>query len=444
MHLFLFHYLCSSYEQAFFKTEMDRRKFIRNSSLAGMSLLNFEAGRQLLQLIADYRHIKDSHQDENFWRLVRQAFYTTPGFINLNNAGVSPQSRQVQEAESRYLEYSNEAPSFYMWRSLDKNREPIRARLAEMAGADPEEVAINRNATEALDTVIFGLNLKKGDEVVLCRQDYPLMIHAWRQREAREGIVLKWVDLNLPVEDEEFLIQAYTSLFSPQTRVLHLTHMINWTGQILPAKAIAEKARARGIRVLLDAAQSFAQLDIKIAELGADYAGTSLHKWLCAPFGTGMLYVKKDRISDLWPLFPTEEPLGPDIRKFENLGTRSTPAEMAIGPAIEFHHMIGSQRKARRLEYLKNYWTEQVKDLPRLKLHSSLDPRFGGAIVNFSIEGMDYRELSNRLHKEHRIHVSPVKWTGIEGVRATPQVYTSLEELDRLVMAISKLTGGSN
>ncbi|MEO0899139.1 MAG: aminotransferase class V-fold PLP-dependent enzyme [Bacteroidota bacterium] len=418
---------------------MERRNFLQRLSLAAAPYLAPGLSMALLERIQTYSHKVNSVEDEEFWRLVRQAYTVSPGLINLNNAGLSPQTRKVQEAEIRYIEYANEAPSFYMWRIIDAGREPVRKQLARLAGVEADEIAMNRNATEALDTIIFGLDLKKGDEVVLCKQDYPLMIHAWNQRAQREGIELKWVDIPDPIEDKEVLIKAYTSLFTKKTKILHLTHQINWTGQILPAKELTKLAHARGIKVVLDAAQSFAQMPFSLKELDVDYAGTSLHKWLGAPFGTGMLYVKKDLISALWPLFPTDEPQSDDIRKFENLGTRSTAAEMAIGHAVEFHEWVGGQRKWDRIQYLKRYWVEKALDIPGFELHSSLKPEFGGAITNFSLKEKDVVNIYARLSREYRIHVSPVIWDGIKGIRATPNIYTMTEELDRLVEALANL-----
>lgn len=421
---------------------MQRRQFMKHlgtGALASTPAIQYAYNSTVIQELSQYRSEQDVTEDETFWHWVRQAYTITPGLINLNNAGVSPQTRRVQEAEIRYIEFSNETPSHYMWKVINKNREPIRQQLAQLCGASQDEIAINRNATEALDTIIFGLDLDKNDEVVACKQDYPLMIHAWNQRSQREGIELKWVDLKMPIEDEGAIIQAYTSLFTHRTKVVHLTHMINWTGQILPVKKIAAIAKEQGIKVVVDAAHSFAQLDFKLADLGADYAGVSLHKWLCAPFGTGMLYVKKENIADLWPLFPTDKPKSDDIRKFENLGTRSTAAEMAIGHAIEFHELIGASRKAARLQYLKSYWVEKALEIPQFRLYTSLNPQYGGAIVCCGLEGMRYVDLFNNLFKYHRIHTSPVKWDGVEGLRITPNVYTSLKELDKLVEALKIL-----
>ncbi|MEY3367421.1 MAG: hypothetical protein RI973_576, partial [Bacteroidota bacterium] len=250
--------------------------------------LSSAQGRDLLSALDHYSSTaaSDLAQDEDFWQLVRQAYTVSPNIINLNNGGVSPHPKVVQEAVERYNQLSNEAPSYYMWRILDQGREPLRQRLAELAGCSPEELAINRNSSEALETIIFGLRLKAGDEVVLTRQDYPNMINAWKQREHRDGVVLKWINLELPGMSASAIVEQFKSAFSAATRVVHITHMINWNGHILPARQIAQEARQRGIEVLVDAAHTFAHLDYKISDLDCDYFGTSLHKWLCAPFGS--------------------------------------------------------------------------------------------------------------------------------------------------------------
>jgi selenocysteine lyase/cysteine desulfurase len=260
--------------------------------------------------------------EEDFWGWVRSSYTVSPNIINLNNGGVAPQPKVVQDAHIRYYQYANEAPTYYMWQILDQGREPLRERLASLCGCSSEEVAINRNSTEGLNTVIFGLHLKAGDEVVLSRQDYPNMINAWRQREKRDGIRLVWVDLPLPTEDDDRVVTLYEQAFTERTKVVHVTHLINWSGQILPVRRIADKAHARGIEVIVDGAHTLAHIDFKVPVLGADYFASSLHKWLGAPFGSGLLYIKKDRIPSVWALLSNNEPDGPDIRKFESLGTR--------------------------------------------------------------------------------------------------------------------------
>jgi selenocysteine lyase/cysteine desulfurase len=381
-------------------------------------------------------------QDEELWARIAQAYTVSPAILNLNNGGVSPQPNVVQEAMERYTKYSNEAPSHYMWHILDKGREPIRRKLADLAGTDAGELAVNRNTTEALATVTFGLPLSKGDEIVMTRQDYPNMIQAWKQRELRDGIKVNWINFTLPIESDDTILKAFIAATTPRTRIWHITHMINWTGQILPVKKLCDEARRRGLISIVDASHTFAHLDYKIRDFNPDYLGASLHKWLCAPFGTGLLYVQQKNIEGLWPLFPNDKPQSADIRKFEVLGTRSFPTEQAIGQAIDFHLAIGSKRKEERLRYLKNYWCEKVAKLPRVTLNVSLKPEYACALGNFSIAGMEPEVVSARLMGEYQIHAVAIKWENISGVRITPHVYTLARDLDRLVDAITALSKG--
>ncbi len=376
--------------------------------------------------------------EEEFWYYIQQSFTVSPGLINLNNGGVSPAPKTVQDAMKRYYDYSNEAPSYYMWRILDQGREPLRKNLAKLAGCDAEEIAINRNSSEGLETVIFGLQLKPGDEVVAAKQDYPNIINAYKQREIRDGIKMVWINLELPGEDENYLVQQYVKAFNSKTKVVNITHIINWNGQILPVKKIAQEAHKSGIEVVVDGAHSFAHFDFKIPDLDADYFAASLHKWLYAPIGSGMLYVKKDKIKNIYPLLATSDnPLKDDIRKFENLGTRPFFIEQAIGKAIEFHEMIGSERKEKRLHYLKNYWMEKVRHIPKVKLNTSLDPKWGCAIGNIAVEGKKPGELDSFLFEKYKIHTVGIVWENINGVRITPNVYTTIKNLDLLVEGIT-------
>ena len=376
--------------------------------------------------------------DEDFWYYVQQSFTVSPSLINLNNGGVSPSPKVVQDAMKRYHDLSNEAPSYYMWRILDQGREPLRANLARIAGCDAEEIAIHRNASESLETVIFGMELKAGDEVVLTKQDYPNMINAWKQREARDGIKLVWVDLQLPSEDNDYLANAYTKAFTSKTKVVHVTHIINWNGQIIPVKRIADAAHAKNIEVVCDGAHSFGHFQFMIPDLGCDYFGTSLHKWLSACIGSGMLYVKKDKIKNIYPLFAAGDPKSPDIRKFESLGTRPFFIEQAIGKAIEFYEMIGSKRKEERLQYLKNYWTSRVKDIPKVKINSPLKQGFSCAIALVAVDGKKPGELDSFLLNNYKVHAVGIEWENIKGVRVTPNVYTTTKNLDVLVEGIEK------
>jgi selenocysteine lyase/cysteine desulfurase len=309
--------------------------------------------------------------------------------------------------------------------------------MANMAGCEAGEIAINRNSSEGLETVIFGLQLKPGDEIVASKQDYPNMVNAWKQREIRDGIKIKWINLELPSEDEKYLVKQYVDAFTSNTKVVHLTHVINWNGQILPVRKIADEAKKRNIEVLVDGAHSFAHFNFQIPDLNADYFASSLHKWMYAPIGSGMLYVRKEKIKNLYPMFAGDDPLKDDIRKFENLGTRPFFIEQAIGKAIEFNEMIGMERKEKRLHYLKNYWMEKVKNINKVKLFTSMHPKWGCAIGMVAIEGKKPAELDNYLFTNHKIHTVSIEWENIKGVRITPNVYTTTKNLDALVEGIT-------
>ena len=379
----------------------------------------------------------DLASEEDFWYYIQQAFTVSPYLINLNNGGVSPAPKVVQEAMKRYYDYSNEAPSYYMWRILDQGREPLRKNMAKMAGCDVEEVAINRNSSEGLETIIFGLQLKAGDEIVATKQDYPNMVNAYKQREQRDGIKMVWVNLELPSEDENYLVSQYVNAFTPKTKLVHITHIINWNGQIIPVRKIAAEAHKRGIEVVVDGAHSLFHFDFKISDLDCDYFASSLHKWLYAPIGSGMMYVRKNKIKTLYPLFATDDPLKDDIRKFEALGTRPMFIEQAISKALDFHEMIGNERKEKRLHYLKNYWFDKVKNVPRVKLHTSFSPKWGCAIGNVSVEGKKPEELDGFLLDKYKVHTVGINWENIHSVRVTPNVYTTTKNLDILVEGIN-------
>jgi selenocysteine lyase/cysteine desulfurase len=323
-----------------------------------------------------------------------------------------------------------------MWRILDQGREPLRERLARLGGVSPEEIAVNRNSTEALNTIIYGLPLKAGDEVIGTKQDYPHMIEAYKQRGLREGVVYKQISFDFPMEDDEAIVKGYEAAITPRTKLIHVTHVVNWCGQIMPVAKIAEMAHARGIEVICDGAHSFGLMDFKISELHCDYFGTSLHKFLSAPIGAGMMWIKRDKIAKVWPLIAAADPQSADIRKFEDIGTRSFPIEQGIGEAINFHEGIGSKRKEERIRYLKNYWATRVQDVPKVKLHYSC------AICGVSVDGMTPGALADALFDKYKIHVVGVNWENIHCVRVTPHVYTTIADLDKLVGAIQTTAKG--
>jgi selenocysteine lyase/cysteine desulfurase len=275
--------------------------------------------------------------------------------------------------------------------------------------------------------------------VIGTRQDYPNMIQAYRQRAVRDGIIYKQLSFDFPIEDDARIVKAYEEAITRRTKLIHVTHMVNWVGQTMPARKIADMAHAHGIEVIVDGAHSFGLMDFKVSDLGCDYFGTSLHKFLSAPIGTGMMWIKADKIEKVWPLTCNGAPQGADIRKFETLGTRSFPLEQGIGEAINFHEGIGPKRKEERIRYLKNYWASRVQQVPRVKLHTSLNANYSCAICGVSVDGMTPSELENALFNQYKIHTVGIVWENVSCVRVTPHVYTTIADLDKMVRAISEI-----
>ncbi|KAA9346407.1 aminotransferase class V-fold PLP-dependent enzyme [Larkinella humicola] len=425
----------------------NRRNFVKKLAAAGSafslnSLFNTVHAADWAVANERVQHLSPLQvaADEDYWATIQQGYTaSSSSTIILNNGGVSPSPLVVQQAVERYNQMVNQGPSYYMWRILDQGREPVREKLALLAGTSPDEIAINRNATEALNTVIYGLDLAKGDEVIGTLQDYPNIIQAWRQRAQREGIVYKQLSFNFPIEDDEQIVREYEKAITPKTKIIHVTHVINWVGQIMPVQKICRMAHKHGIEVVVDGAHSFGLLDFKVSELGCDYFGTSLHKFLSAPVGTGMLWIKKEKISKIWPLLCNSQPKSDDIRKFETLGTRSFPIEQGIGEAINFHNGIGNKRKEERVRYLKNYWAEKALKIPGVRLSTSLKSQFSCGICGVSIDGMTPGEVEGKLMSKYKINTSPTVWENISCVRVTPHVYTTLTDLDKLVRAIGEI-----
>jgi isopenicillin-N epimerase len=383
---------------------------------------------------------EDVAQDEDFWFAVQQAFTVDRSLIYLNNGGVSPSPRIVQEAMRRHLEYSNNAPTYTMWRVLEPQKESVRRRLANAFGCDPEEMAITRNASEALEIAQLGINLKAGDEVLTTEQDYPRMLQTWRQRERRDGIIVRKVNFPTPPKSPDALVEMFERAITPKTRLIHFCHITNTTGQIFPVKRIVQMARARGLEAIVDGAHAFAHFPFKHADLDCDFYGTSLHKWLLAPFGTGFLFVRKNRIKEVWPLMPADEKLDNDIRKFEQIGTHPEANFLAIAEALTFHEGIGPERKAARLRYLFHRWAKRLEGMKGFRVLTSFDPQQSCALATFTIEGIDPNKLIAHLFNDYRIIVTGfINHAGINGIRVTPNVFTTLREVDTFAEAIERV-----
>ena len=418
--------------------ELNRRKFLSSvgksvglaalsSSVVGSLLKDVQAATKSVAHLSP----EQAATEEDYWTTIQQSFSVTRGIINLNNGGVSPRPRIVTEALVRYIWQQEDATAYTMWQILEPQSETIRTGLAEIFGCDREEIAITRNASESLEILLMGMDLKSGDEILTTTQDYPRMLTTLKQRERREGLKLNLIKIPIPPKDLSEITDAFAKGITPKTKLILISHQVNITGQITPVKAVCEMARAKGIETIVDGAHSFAQFDFKRDDLQCDYFGTSLHKWLFAPKGTGLLYVKKDKIEKIWALMAAEEKNAKDIRKFEEIGTHPAANRLAIGEAILFHNAIGGKRKEARLRYLSRYWMNRLKGVPKIGFNTSFDPNQSCAIANVKIEGADHGAIGSYLFSQHRIFTTPIAHEEFKGIRITPNVYTTLWELDR-------------
>jgi isopenicillin-N epimerase len=424
-----------------------RRRFLRRTAGVGLAAAAVLADDALLRARtavagAGDRDPEDVARDETFWREIQLGFTLDRSIVNLNNGGVSPSPRVVHEAYKRYLDISNQSPSYHMWQVLEPNREAVRRQLAASAGCDPDELAITRNASEALQIAQLGIDLAPGDEVLTTNQDYGRMLDTWEQRVARDGIVLKKIAFPVPPPSLADLAARFEAAVTAKTKVIHVCHITNLTGQIFPVQHICRMARARGIRTIVDGAHAYGHFPFALRDLDCDCYGTSLHKWLLAPVGTGFLYVRRPLIKDLWALTPAPARLHDDIRKFEEIGTHPAATALSIAEALVFQETIGMPRKAARLRYLRRRWADRLKRQPRFRIHTSFDPDQAGAIGTVGIDGLTPAAITSTLWEKSRIIVTPIVHDEYNGVRVTPNLYTTLDEIDTFAAAMERLKPG--
>jgi len=409
------------------------------AALPGGAWLKPGASLALADLAGDARPAAEVARDEDFWFQVQEAFTADRSMVNLNNGGVCPAPALVQAAMKRYLDQANEAPAYVLWRLQDPQKETVRKGLARLFGCDPEEIALTRNASESLENVQQGFDLARGDEVLTTDQDYPRMINTWKQRERRDGIVLRQIQLPVPCEDDERILKCFEQAFTPRTKVLHICHVINLHGMILPVKRLVALARSKGVPTIVDGAHSFAHLDFKHKDIDCDYFGTSLHKFLFAPHGTGMLFVRREKVRGLWPLMAAPELLDDDIRKFEEIGTHPLANFLATAEALAFHELIGPARKEARQLYLRDFWARRLQATPRIHLHTSLAPGRSSGVAMVEIEGIDPTKLHEHLWNKERIFTVAILHPQFQGLRISPTVYTRLSELERFCEAMERV-----
>jgi selenocysteine lyase/cysteine desulfurase len=425
----------------------NRRAFLGSLIGAGFTLPTLRA-RAFAQLahaeeIATGKSPSAVSGEEEYWHQIQRAFDLDKTMINLNNGGISPAPTHVLDQMIRDLRFSNELPVEHMWRVLEPRIESVRRELAKEFGCDVEEMAITRNASESNETMILGIDLERGDEVIVTTQNYGRMLNTWEQRARRNGIVLKKVKMETPVPSAKHYVDRIAAAITPRTRAIEVMHMNNQTGYIPPVREIVALGKQRGIEVFVDGAHAFAHFPFTRDQLGCDYYGTSLHKWLLAPIGCGFLYVRREKIEKLWPLMAgSVEQMG-NIRKYEEIGTHPAANHNAIAVAMAFHRGIGAERKIARLRFLRDRWAKRLlAESPRVRILGPLGPNEGGAIGTVAVEGLDMNKVGTWLLDKHRIVATPIVHDEFNGLRVTPNVYTSLDEIDtfgdRMVEAIRR------
>ena len=418
---------------------MNKRSFIKNATLTGIGAsLGMDA---LAALFETKKHSSAAAlaADDKFWNQIRTQYMLKPDYINLENGFYNFIPQPTLEKYIQHIRDINYQGSFYMRTVQRDNKKRMAAKLAAVAGCSPEELIITRNTTESLDLVIAGQDWKAGDEALMAIQDYGSMLDMFEQVSKRYGVVLNKVSIpNLPASDEE-IVSLYEKAITPKTKLLMVPHMVNITGQILPVRKICDMAHSKGVEVMVDGAHAFAHIQYKISELDCDYYGTSLHKWMSVPLGAGFLFVKKEKIAKTWPLIGDGTKDLSDIRRLNHIGTHACATDLTIEDAIDFYNMIGAERKEKRLRYIQHYWTSRVKNIPKIIINTPTDDKRSCGIANVGIAGMTPADLAKRLMDEHKIFTVAIDTANVHGCRITPNVYTTLEELDAFVAALKKL-----
>lgn len=419
---------------------MDKRSFLKNIGMMSLAMpLNFA---HVHAAVASVRHLGSAEvaSDEDFWMKVRGDYDIKPDYINLENGYYCFMPRHTMEHQIEHLRHVNREGSRYMRTVQWENKKKVAGKVAEIVGCSADEVAITRNTTESLDLIIGGMHWQPGDEAVMAEQDYGAMLNHFKFVARRFGVVNRRVSLpNHPKDDDE-IVDLYASAITDKTRLLMVCHMVNITGQILPIRKIVDMAHARGVEVMVDGAHAFSHIEFDMKDLDCDYYGTSLHKWLSAPLGSGMLYVKKEKIDTVWPLLAERDLEPNDIRRLNHVGTHPVHVDLAILDAIEYQNAIGLARKEARLRYLQHYWTSRVRDLPRVIVNTPADMNRHGGIGNVGIEGIEPSDLADRLMDDYGIFTVAIDRPGVRGLRITPNLYTTTAELDALVSAIRELS----
>lgn len=418
---------------------MDKRNFLRQISLLGLTAS--PAIANLEKLMTSVSHLKSNElaTDEDFWEKIRATYKLKPDYINLENGYYCFMPQDTLEHFISHVRDVNYQGSYYMRTVKVENKKKVVVKLAEMAGCGADELIITRNTTESLDTVIGGVHWKAGDEAVMANQDYGAMRNMFKLVEKRHGISLRVVDVPLHPANDEEIVATYAAAITSKTKLLMVCHIVNVTGHILPIRKICDMAHAKGVEVMVDGAHAFGHFNYSINDLDCDYYGTSLHKWLSVPLGAGFLYVKKQNIPKIWPMFADGNRDEFDIMALNHTGTHPAHTDLGIADAIDYHNAIGADKKEARLRYIQNYWTDQVRGLDHIILNTPVDKHRSCGIANVGIKGMEPKDLAKTLMDKHKIFTVAINGAGVHGCRISPNVYTTTKELDVFVAALKSM-----
>ena len=420
---------------------MDKRTFLKNSTLLGLgSMVSFSV---LGKMVDSIKHlpVNEVAKDEDFWKSIRAGYKLKPDYINLENGYYCIQPQEILERYLAHIHEVNLSGAYYMRTVQQEQKNEAAKKLADLAGCSADELIITRNTTESLDMIIAGLDWKPGDEAIMATHDYGSMLEMFKQIAKRHGVVNKIISIPLNPKSDEEIIELYRNAITPKTKLIMVCQMINITGQILPVRKICDMAHEKNVKVMVDGAHAFAHLNFKIPDLHCDYYGTSLHKWLSVPIGTGLLYIKKENIKDIWPLLAEGERKEDDITRLNHVGTHPPATDLTISDAIDYYTKIGAERKEARLRYLQNYWTSKVRALPHIVLFTPEDTQRSCGIANVGVKGMKPGDLHKMLFDKYKIYTVAIDNNGVQGCRVTPNIYTSLEDLDALVVALKEIKG---
>ncbi len=420
---------------------MNKRTFLKSISLMGLGATALPSLEALASEVESISHLtpEEAAQDEAFWAKIREGYKLKPDYINLENGYYCIQPEETLDNFIRHVREVNYQGSYYMRTVQWDNKKKVAARLAEMAGCSKEELIITRNTTESLDMIIGGQNWKAGDEAVMAEQDYGAMLDHFNMIARRFGVVNKRVSVpNHPKSDEE-IVSLYEGAITEKTKLLMVCHMVNITGQILPIRKICDMAHRKGVLVMVDGAHAFGHFRYSISDLGCDFYGTSLHKWLSVPLGAGFLYVKKEHVANVWPLIGDSNQNMADIYRLNHIGTHPVHTDLAINNAIDYHNAIGGERKEARLRYIQNYWTSKVRNVPNIVLNTPADPARSCAIANVGIRTMKPADLADTLLKKYKVYTVAIDGANVQGCRISPNLYTTLAELDTFVAVLKEM-----